>query len=324
MNHVFCARFFPLFCVCAALLAACATSDPAPVVHHSSGNGGGAAAAVPPAAAQPGYHIVRKGDTLYSIALEYGQDYREIAAWNYLTDPHHIVIGQNLRVLPSAANASAGGVNTAPVSGAPVVQQRSLESAPIAVSADASGNAIKREPRGDKEPYSDARYAALRNVSAPAAAGAASQSAPAVVAPPPPATAPAPPAAAAAPTTASAGGVVWAWPSGGKVIGGFAQNKGLEISGKAGDPVLAAADGRVVYTGDSLRGYGNLVIIKHNATYLTAYAHNRKILVKEEQSVTRGAKIAEMGNSESDVVKLHFEVRKQGAPVDPLEYLPKK
>ena len=100
------------------------------------------------------------------------------------------------------------------------------------------------------------------------------------------------------------------------------RSKGLGIAGKAGDPVLAAADGKVVYAGSGLRGYGNLVILKHNNTYLTAYAHNRTLLVKEDQSVQKGQKIAEMGNSDADRVKLHFEIRRQGKPVDPARYLP--
>jgi lipoprotein NlpD len=119
--------------------------------------------------------------------------------------------------------------------------------------------------------------------------------------------------------------VAWNWPvNGGSVLAGFdeVKNKGLDISGAAGDPVFAAADGRVVYAGAGLRGYGNLIILKHNNTYLTAYAHNQALLVKEDQSVRKGQKIAEMGNSDADRVKLHFEVRRQGKPVDPAKYLP--
>jgi lipoprotein NlpD len=116
----------------------------------------------------------------------------------------------------------------------------------------------------------------------------------------------------------------WAWPAAGPVIGNFdeGRSKGLAISGKAGDPVYAAADGRVVYAGSGLRGYGNLVIIKHNNTYLTAYAHNQTLLVKEDQVVKRGQKIAEMGSSDAERVQLHFEIRKQGKPVDPARLLP--
>ncbi len=116
----------------------------------------------------------------------------------------------------------------------------------------------------------------------------------------------------------------WTWPAAGAVATPFddAKYKGLEISGKAGDPVLAAADGRVVYAGSGLRGYGNLIIVKHNATYLSAYAHNQTLLVKEDQVVRRGQKIAEMGSSDADRVQLHFEIRRQGKPVDPAKLLP--
>jgi lipoprotein NlpD len=133
--------------------------------------------------------------------------------------------------------------------------------------------------------------------------------------------------AASAPIAANTEGddpIAFQWPVRGPLIAGFdeAKNKGLDIAGKAGDPVLAAADGKVVYAGSGLRGYGNLIILKHNNTYLTAYAHNQTLLVKEEQTIKRGQKIAEMGNSDADQVKLHFEIRRQGKPVDPAKYLP--
>lgn len=134
-----------------------------------------------------------------------------------------------------------------------------------------------------------------------------------------------PPTPAAPEPAASAGDAMnFIWPAAGAQIAGFdeARNKGLDISGKAGDPVIAAADGRVVYAGGGLRGYGNLVILKHNNTYLTAYAHNQTLLVKEDQNVRRGQKIAEMGSTDADRVKLHFEIRRQGKPVDPARYLP--
>ncbi len=141
------------------------------------------------------------------------------------------------------------------------------------------------------------------------------------------------PVAAVAPATASASKpaaaagddeINWIWPTSGPVLSGFdeVKNKGLDIGGTAGEPVLAAADGRVVYVGAGLRGYGNLIILKHNNTYLTAYAHNQTMLIKEDQSVKKGQKIAEMGSSDADRVKLHFEVRRQGKPVDPAKYLP--
>ncbi len=138
------------------------------------------------------------------------------------------------------------------------------------------------------------------------------------------ASAPAAPASAAAPAVSPEDDIAWIWPTSGPVLAGFdeVKNKGLDIGGAAGDPVLAAADGRVVYVGAGLRGYGNLIILKHNNTYLTAYAHNQTLLIKEDQTVRKGQKIAEMGSSDADRVKLHFEVRRQGKPVDPSKYLP--
>ena len=154
--------------------------------------------------------------------------------------------------------------------------------------------------------------AASRPASAPATPVAS-----APVAPPPP------PVVASPPLTGDED-VGWIWPAQGALLGGFddAKNKGLDIGGRAGDAVIAAADGRVVYSGAGLRGYGNLIILKHNNTFLTAYAHNQTLLVKEDQAVKKGQKIAEMGNSDADRVKLHFEVRRQGKPVDPAKYLP--
>jgi lipoprotein NlpD len=149
--------------------------------------------------------------------------------------------------------------------------------------------------------------------------GASSVTAPAVT---PAASAPAAPVALATPSAAE-DAISFQWPARGNLISGFdeSKNKGLDIGGKVGDPVLAAADGRVVYVGAGLRGYGNLIILKHNNTYLTAYAHNQTLLVKEDQAIKRGQKIAEMGSSDADQVKLHFEIRRQGKPVDPAKYL---
>ena len=156
---------------------------------------------------------------------------------------------------------------------------------------------------------------------APAVVGSTTAAAPAAT--PAPSPAPAPAEAPASPADSSIGFI---WPSSGTVIAGFddARNKGLDIGGKAGDPVVAAADGRVIYSGAGLRGYGNLILIKHNSTYLTAYAHNQTLLVKDDQVVRKGQKIAEMGSSDADRVKLHFEVRRQGKPVDPSRYLPSR
>ncbi|MDW8335963.1 MAG: peptidoglycan DD-metalloendopeptidase family protein [Tepidimonas sp.] len=239
-------------------------------------------------AGKPGYYTVRPGDTLYRIGLEHGQSWRDLAAWNQLPNPDRIEVGQVLRVVPPTATpeSAAPGVATQPVTSA-AVQPRPLP-------AEASP-------------------------SAPAAAPAAT-----------PAPAAAPSSAAASPTRpapAAAGETIsLVWPARGPILYAFdeTRNKGIGIGGKAGDPVLAAADGRVVYAGSDLRGYGNLIIIKHNNTYLTAYAHNQSLLVKEDQTVRQGQKIAEMGSSDADRVKLHFEVRRQGKPVDPMTLLPSR
>jgi lipoprotein NlpD len=144
----------------------------------------------------------------------------------------------------------------------------------------------------------------------------------------PPAAAVTPPAPRSAPTPGIAGDadqLDWAWPAKGRIVAGFSETanlKGIDIAGTPGQAVHASAPGRVVYAGTGLRGYGKLIIIKHNATFLSAYAHNREILVKEGQQVTRGQKIAEMGDTDSDQVKLHFEIRRQGKPIDPTKYLP--
>jgi lipoprotein NlpD len=156
---------------------------------------------------------------------------------------------------------------------------------------------------------------AVSPVTAPATSSAS--------APMPVASAQTPPAALPAATSATEDAISFQWPARGNLIAGFdeSKNKGLDIGGKVGDPVNAAADGRVVYAGAGLRGYGNLIILKHNNTYLTAYAHNQALLVKEDQVIKRGQKIAEMGNSDAEQVKLHFEIRRQGKPVDPAKYL---
>jgi lipoprotein NlpD len=293
-------------CVIAlSVLTACATRlDNAPVV-DKSGNYGTQAnqtQAQPPAPLgppPPGYYRVKPGDTLYRIALENGQNYRDIATWNNLTNPNQIEVDQLLRVAPPGANVAAitPGVATSPIVGGGV------QSAPL--------GSPGAPPPG-----------APGAVTGGVAGGVAS--APPVYGSAPNATALAPQPAASDTGAAAASNIAFAWPVRGPILGTFddSTNKGVNIGGAAGDPVKAAADGRVVYAGNGLRGYGNLIIIKHDATFLTAYAHNRALMVKEGDAVTKGQKIAEMGNSDSDRVMLHFEVRRQGKPVDPLKYLP--
>jgi lipoprotein NlpD len=240
-------------------------------------------------AGKPGYYTVKPGDTLIRIGLDSGQSNKDIARWNNLDNPNRIEVGQVLRVVPPMGEAA---VVSKPVTSGVVT------TTPIATPAAAAA-------------------------SAPAKPASAPASAPA------PAASAAKPAAAPVPAAVATGGdeeLNWIWPAKGSVIGEFdeSKNKGVDIAGAAGDPVLASADGKVVYAGAGLRGYGNLIILKHNNTYLTAYAHNQSLLVKEDQVVKKGQKIAEMGNSDTDKVKLHFEVRRQGKPVDPLKYLPAK
>lgn len=242
-------------------------------------------------AGKPGYYTVKPGDTLIRISLESGQNWRDLVKWNNLDNPNLIEVGQVLRV--AAPTADANAVASKPVASSKV-EARSLDSKPLPPAAVASGTS-----------------------QASAAASSASAAVAAV------------PAAVVASKDKDKDGdddIPWAWPAAGSVAAPFddARHKGISINGKAGDAVLAAADGRVVYAGSGLRGYGNLIIIKHNATYLSAYAHNQTLLVKEDQAVKRGQKIAEMGSTETDHVELHFEIRRQGRPIDPVKLLPSR
>lgn len=281
-----------LACVVAGVLAGCASSSrtPAPVEDRGTGAARPAPVAVDPGAklplgaenaGKPGYYTVKPGDTVVRIALESGQNWRDIVRWNNLENPNVIEVGQVLRITPPVVTAAAP--TPAPETGVVVK--------PIAPGTATPGAGTPTQAASAPKPAA----------SGPAAA------------------APATPAASAGDDD-----LPWAWPVNGAVLAGYdeVKNKGLDIAGKAGEPVLASADGRVVYAGAGLRGYGNLIILKHNNTYLSAYAHNQALLVKEDQVVRKGQKIAEMGNTDADRVKLHFEIRRQGKPVDPAKYLP--
>lgn len=306
--------YLPL--ISALLLVACASQAPAPVIDRTTPIRSTPAAT--PAAPQggPGYYTVKRGDNLYRIALDHGQDYRDIAGWNNITSPASIKEGQVLRVAPPGGESTAAIV-TQPVASGAVVESRPLDGAPVVSPspAGASGDSLRREPKVNKEPYSDVAYERMQNLGAPAAVKPAEAPKPAEAKP-------------AEVVSAGPDDVNWAWPSSGKVLASFNDNtnKGIDFAGKAGDPVYAAADGKVVHVGSALRGYGQLVIVKHNATFLSAYAHNQKIVVQEGSWVKRGQKIAELGNTDSEngVYKLHFEIRRQGKPVDPAGYLPKR
>jgi len=251
-------------------------------------------------AGKPGYYTVKPADTLIRIALDHGQNWRDVARWSALANPNIIEVGQVLRV-------------AAPEVGVAVAR-------PVAPSNPADSKPL--DPKPSTAPLNVPNAPNAPNATTvPATAGTATV--------PPQAAAPVTPAAgttAASPTREGEDEVAWAWPAAGPVATGFdeAKSKGLAITGKAGDAVLAAADGRVVYAGSGLRGYGNLIIVKHNTTYLTAYAHNQTLLVKEDQAVRRGQKIAEMGSTDAERVQLHFEIRRQGKPIDPARLLPQR
>jgi lipoprotein NlpD len=324
-----------LACTAVLVLDGCASKSPAPVVERGGQGGAQQTPGAAPLASKDVY-LVKRGDTLYSIALDHGLDYKDLVAWNAIENPNRILVGQPLRVRAPGAAAAAEGTVVKPVAMTSGVEQRSL-------TAGAGGEVLKREPKAGKEPYSEqalARAQAQPKFVEPVAVAVVPTAKPEVrnetrtevrtEAKPEP-RAEAKPAEAAAETRvgdAALGSeeITWTWPANGKLIGTFSEggNKGIDINGKAGDAVLAASGGKVVYSGTGLRGYGKLVIVKHNNTFLTAYAHNQNVLVKEGQSVSKGQKIAEMGNTDADQVKLHFEVRRQGKPVDPLKHLPQR
>lgn len=309
------------------LLAGCAANQPAPVIERTPQSKKPTPAAAKPALVKkapvgekdwrPDSYTVKKGDTLYSIGLEFGYDYKEIAQWNNMSSPYTIYVGRTLKLKePKAAETTSTEVAVAtPIKTEPVIA-KSIGEPPL-----------KTEPRATKEPYSEQAMAApspkpTEKMETAKPVETIKTVEPAKVEPPVEKT-----AEKTTPVVTDDEAVEWAWPVHGKVSVGFneaAGSKGVDILGTQGQPVLAAAPGKVVYSGTGLRGYGKLVIIKHNKTYLSAYAHNSQILVKEGQDIAKGQKIAEMGNTDADKVKLHFEIRKLGKPVDPGRYLPEK
>jgi len=299
----------------ALCLAGCAARGPAPVVDRIAPPAALPAEAAPAAAAETpppkavATHTVKRGETLVSIALQYGLDYRELAAWNGITNPARIAVGQVL-VLEAPAGMAAP---------APSAVATPLGSAGPPIEARPLGNtaATKVEPRGLKVPFSEK---ALAQLSAPEPGSVPAEGAPpSVPVPPVPPVSPAPPPRAGTDSE----DIDWMWPAKGKVLAPFTEaTKGMDISGRKGAPVVAAAAGRVIYADAGLRGYGKLVIIRHNNKWLSAYAHNDNIVVKEQQDVRKGQKIAEMGSTDADQVELHFEIRRQGKPVDPAKLLP--
>lgn len=304
--------------ILAATVAACSTTRNAAPVIDRAGNARPAEAARPKAPEGRGFYTVKRGDTLYRIAQEHGQTVRDLVAWNNLASANDLMVDQVLRVLPPETASSPGAAQTGSVAPSGI-EVRPLNAPPQAQATGAAPQ--KTGPRGEKRPYSAQALEELQKGegAAPSVAHSAAKTEPAR-APDKAAEA----ASAAAAAAAAADGMEWIWPTDGRIIATFdGGKKGIDIAGKMGQPILAAGSGTVLYA-SSVRGYGNLVIVKHTSNLLSAYAHNKTILVKEGQSVSKGQKIAEMGNSDTDAVKLHFEIRQQGKPVDPSKFLPSR
>ena len=310
--------------------SACSSNPPAPVLERNT----------KPLAVnkdwRPDSYTVKKGDTLYSIGLEFGYDYKEIAATNNIPAPYGIKVGQQLK-FPTLKDKAEGKIDAktdSKTDGGVVITPMKIDSVSSTTTIDTPKNpaiiieppknpAIIIEPKAKREPYS---LEALNKPVAITPVPKATDNKQTIEAKQitetkielKPETKP-----EAKPDTITDEEPEWSWPVKGKVVANFNEggNKGIDIAGTEGQTVNAAAAGKVIYSGSDLRGYGKLVIIKHNKSFLSVYAHNSKILVKEGQLITRGQKIAEMGNTDSDKVALHFEIRQQGKSVDPSKFL---
>jgi len=314
------------------LLVACESNSPAPVIERAPQT---SKPKLPEAKStdskaagnkdwRPDSHFVKKGETLFGIGLEYGVDYKEIAAANNIAPPYAIQIGQKLN-LTSLKNRTTAVVEPAKTEDGVVVTPMKTESVVTEAkpAQDASKPAqyavtpVLNEPKAVREPYS---LEALNRVTPKPAEAKPLEAKVTEIKP-----ADAKPSDTKSDDTKPTDdeSITWTWPTQGKVVADFneASNKGIDISGVTGQAINAASAGKVIYSGSDLRGYGKLVIIKHNKTYLSVYAHNSKIVAKEGQVVSAGQKIAEMGNTDSNTVKLHFEIRHLGKSVDPAKYL---
>ena len=306
-------------------IAATSTAPPVNITVVKPGETTPAPEAAKPSSPQPidptKFHTVQKGDTLYSVAFQHSLDRRELAAWNNIENPNVIRIGDNLRLTAPDANPSSISTTVKPGEPvtAPLVLTPSVAPSSALEARPQNSNLLKVEPKAGRVPYTDQVYARLSNEAA------AIPTAPATSTPIPPITTS--PAPAAVPPTATSPNenIDWAWPVKGKVTATFTDmTKGIDVPGTRNAPILAAAPGKVIYNKSGLRGYGRLIIIRHSETWLSAYAHNEKVLVAEDELVKKGQKIAEMGSSDTDTVKMHFEIRKNGKPVDPLKLLPQQ
>lgn len=316
MNRLF------LISITLFLLAGCAGTPPAPVINRSpqtttaiennssrqiSGNDW-----------RPDSYVVKRGDTLYSIGLNHGYDYREIAEANNISAPYTIHIGQRLS-FATLKNKDAttdekpisyeneDGVIISPI------DVGDSETTAVTTTTSSVVTPVLSSPKAIREHYTLEAY----NRAAPPEPTKTLTKLPSTDETPASTE-----VTSSKPILVSVSG--WSWPTQGKVIANFneATNKGVDIAGTKGQAINASSDGKVIYSGSDLRGYGKLVIIKHNPTFLSVYAHNSKILVKEGQSVKAGQKIAEMGDTDTNRVKLHFEIRERGKSVDPTKYLP--
>lgn len=343
-------RFITLFWFMG--LAACSSTPPAPVIDRLPANKSitiqknstDSRSTYKTGDWRPDTYTVKKGDNLYGIGLEHGYDYKDIAQANHITAPYTIHVGQvlNFKTLIDKATITENQPAASSQAASEASNTDDVEITPINTDAapamTASTNATPviiaiAEPKAIREPYSEDALKKPLPVARPvvatvtdSASKAGAEAKPEVksdtkaVADPKTKPEPKP---EPKPGPASPEDIDWAWPTKGKVVANFneSSNKGIDIAGTAGQAVNAAATGKVIYSGSDLRGYGKLVIVKHNAVYLSVYAHNSQILVKEGQQISRGQKIAEMGNTDSNTVKLHFEIRRQGKSVDPGKYL---
>lgn len=315
-------------------LAACASNRPAPVVDRQTSSTGSAASVT----TVSGY-AVKRGDTVYSIARQHGVDPRDLMTWNQLSPSAPLSVGQVLRVKAPAETQNTAGlsanaaISNTVVEGKPLVPPAGASVAstagtpptpsPTQLPPPTSIGVLKTTPKALKLPYTEQNLAIIQRAETPSVAPAKSEEVPAGV-PTGGDTVKSAGAVTDPSAVASNDGIEWSWPAAGNLNGRFGEggNKGIEIAGRVGDPVYAAAGGKVTYSGAGVRGYGNLIIIKHNDKYLSAYAHNQNLLVKQWQVVKKGQKIAEMGASGTDSPKLHFEIRLLSKPVDPEAYLP--
>ncbi|RDD83312.1 LysM peptidoglycan-binding domain-containing protein [Dyella tabacisoli] len=315
----------------ALTLTACSGVHRSVVVQPAGGHG----STVTPAPSAPGgsYQVAR-GDTLYSIAFRNSVDFRDLAHWNGIAAPYTIWPGQVLRLSPPGGSAGSTHAVAAAATPRPVTTAAPAASAHPSTPAKAAAPMFENTTETvASKPASTAVGAASTAATSPASAASSTTVVPvagvSTLSPAslPPPVVPAVSAAVPAGATRASGGVSWRWPADGGLGKRFQSGDaipGIEVYGKSGDPIRAAADGVVVYSGNGLVGYGELVIIKHNDSFLSAYGHNRKRLVKEGQRVSAGQQIAEMGSTGASRDELQFQIRKDGNPVDPLGYLPSR